>query len=127
MQSVIRLRFRVSHAYQVELWQVVSDRESVDADDGKKLAGERRLEDGTAAGIVIYSFDSGKFERLTDLGWYPCWLSDSVRLLFQHKGRLYLVDSRSQKQHEVLSLAPQEVAPYRFAISRNDRRIYFGV
>src|SRR5262245_27403949 len=48
--------------------------------------------------------------------------------LFQHLGRIYLVDSRSKKAHEVLSVTPQqEVAPYRFALSRDNRWVYFGM
>jgi hypothetical protein len=36
--------------------------------DGRRLAAERRLDDGTPSGIVVYGFESGKFERLTDFG-----------------------------------------------------------
>ena len=95
--------------------------------DGRELAGESRGDDGSPTGIIIYSFESGKFERVTDFGWYPQWLSDGHRLLFHSQGTIYLVDRRSRKVHEVLSIAPQEVAPYRFALSRDGRWIYFGV
>jgi hypothetical protein len=50
-------------------------------------------------------------------------LSDGRRLLFDDSGRLYLVDSRSRKVHEVLSAAPYEVSTSR--PSRDDRWIYF--
>jgi Tol biopolymer transport system component len=94
--------------------------------DGTRLAGERRLV-SAAVGIVTYSFASGTYEQLTESGWYPCWLNDSSRLLFQDEGRIFLVDSRTRKVHEVLSVAPREVSPYRFAISGDNRWIYFGI
>jgi len=87
--------------------------------DGRKLAG-------TGAGIVVYSLESQQYEKLTDFGNNPVWLSDSGRLLFKHQGKLYLVDSQSKKIHEVLSVAPHDfgigVAP-----SRDNRLIYFSL
>ncbi len=52
--------------------------------DGRYLAGELRKPDATPCGLGIYSLESGKFERLTDFGNRPAWLSDSRRLVFQH-------------------------------------------
>src|ERR1700680_1521921 len=65
-------------------------------------------------------------DRVTDFGWYPRWLSDGRRLLFHNvlDGKIYLVDSRSRKVHEVLSVSPNEVG-FIFAISADDRWIYF--
>jgi len=37
------------------------------------------------------------------------------------------VDSETRKTHEILSIAPQEVARRGFALSRDDRQIYFSV
>jgi hypothetical protein len=54
--------------------------------------------------IVVYSFDSQQYEKLTDFGTVPVWLSDSRRLLFQQHDKLYLIDSQSKKFHEVLSV-----------------------
>ncbi|PYS56603.1 MAG: hypothetical protein DMF74_28180, partial [Acidobacteria bacterium] len=91
--------------------------------DGRRLAGGRTP---GGAGIVVYSLESQQYEKLTDFGSLPVWLSDSRRLLFPHQGKLYLVDSQSKKIHEVLS-----VAPYVFssggALSRDDRLIYFSL
>ncbi len=91
--------------------------------DGRRLAGGRTP---LGAGIVVYSFESQQYEKLTNFGLFPVWLSDGRRLLFPHQGKLYLVDSQSKKVHEVLS-----VAPYVFssggALSRDDRLIYFSV
>jgi Tol biopolymer transport system component len=90
--------------------------------DGRTLAGAvRQL--GGPVGIGIYSLGQQEFERLTDRGNWPHWLSDGRRLLFDDSGRLYLVDSRSRKVHEVLSAAPYEVFASR--PSRDGRWIYF--
>jgi hypothetical protein len=47
-------------------------------------------------------------------------------LLFNHQGKLYLVDSRTKKAHEVLSVPPYEINPWHFGISRDDRLIVFS-
>ncbi len=87
--------------------------------DGRKLAG-------TGAGIVVYSLESQQYEKLTDFGNSPVWLSDSRRLLFKHQGKLYLVDSQSKKIHEVLSAAPHDFG-IGVALSRDNRLIYFSL
>jgi len=91
--------------------------------DGRRLAGGRTL---GGAGIVVYSLESQQYEKLTDFGRSPVWLSDSRRLLFLNQSKLYLIDSESKKIHEVLSAAPHDfgigVAP-----SRDNRLIYFSL
>ncbi|MEK6321468.1 MAG: hypothetical protein AABN33_07275 [Acidobacteriota bacterium] len=90
--------------------------------DGRKLAGWRVLRNG----IFVYSFESQQYEKLTDFGLLPVWLSDSRRLLFRSFGKLYLVDSQSKTIHEVLSVAPHDFGG-RFALSRDNRLIYFSL
>jgi Tol biopolymer transport system component len=94
--------------------------------DGHALAGFQARKDGLFTGISVYSFDSGKYDRVTDFGWYPRWLSDGRRLLFHNvlDGKIHMVDSRSRKVHEVLSASPNEIG-FIFTISRDDRWIYF--
>ena len=94
--------------------------------DGGKLAGWQVRTDGLFMGITIYSFGTGKYERLIDHGSYPRWLSDSRRLVFTDvgTGKLFLLDARTRKVHEILSVAPNEA---NFgAVARDDRWIYFG-
>lgn len=91
--------------------------------DGRYLAGFGQGADGSFAGIVTYSFDSRKFQQLTEFGHVTRWLSDSRRLLFNHQGKLYLVDSRTKKVHEVLSVSPNEINPWHFGFTRDDRLI----
>lgn len=67
--------------------------------DGRKLAGYKDS-------IYSYSFDSGRYERLTEFGEHPVWLNDNQRLLFFAQDKLYLLDSRTRKSLEILSVAP---------------------
>jgi Tol biopolymer transport system component len=94
--------------------------------DGKKIAGYLINPDGSEAGIGVYILDSNRFEKLTDYGMDPAWLSDNRRLLFYNDGRIDLLDSTTKNTHTVLSPAPQSVAKRGFAISSDDRTIYFS-
>ena len=94
--------------------------------DGRKLAANVRRTGGSLEGILVYSFEAQQYERLTDVGRNPVWLSDSQRLLFQHQGKLHLIDSRSKKVREILSVAPNEFG-LGVTISRDDRLIYFSL
>ncbi len=93
--------------------------------DGRKLAGTK-LRGGPPGGILDYSLETQHYEKLTDFGGNPVWLSDSRRLLFQHQGKLSLIDSRSKKVRELLSVAPN-VFGNGVTISRDDRQIYFSL
>jgi hypothetical protein len=66
--------------------------------DGRKLAGFQGRADGNFTGISIYSFDSNRYDRVTDFGWFPRWLSDNRRLLFHSEldAKIYSVDTRTR-------------------------------
>src|SRR5262245_33785790 len=61
--------------------------------DGRRLAGVEEHSAGLPVGLVVYSFESQHYERLTDFGTWPAWLSDSRRLMFHDHSKLYLIDS----------------------------------
>ena len=92
--------------------------------DGRRIAGYRSRPDGVAAGIVTYSIEKRTFERLTETGDTPRWLSDGRRLVYTNeKGGLSLVESPSKRSHELLSLLPDTITW--LVPSRDDRWIYF--
>ena len=93
--------------------------------NGRKLAGGQEHDGARPSGIVVYSLDSQQYEKLTDFGAQPVWLSDSRRLLFQTPSKLYLIDSQSKKIHEVLSVAPHGFGGV--TLPRDDRLIYFSL
>ncbi len=94
--------------------------------DGRRLAGHRQSAGGSN-GISVYSLDSRQYQHFTDYGWLPRWLSDGRRLIFSTHGEpaIYLLDTRSGKVREILSVTPNAV--YGVAPTRDDRRIYFGL
>ncbi len=51
--------------------------------DRASLAGQIGFSDRGGSGIVVYTFASGTYERLTDFGEWPAWLHRSGRVLFQ--------------------------------------------
>jgi hypothetical protein len=95
--------------------------------DGRKLAGFLQSADGTYPGIVLYDLVSHSYEKLSESGIEPVWLSDSRRLLFNQDGKIHLVDSQTKRTHEVLSIAPTRIAERGFALGSGDRAIYFSV
>ncbi|MBA2526305.1 MAG: serine/threonine-protein kinase [Pyrinomonadaceae bacterium] len=93
--------------------------------DGRKLAGGQERGGGRPSGIFVYSLDSQQYEKLTDFGSQPVWLSDSRRLLFRNQSKLFLIDSQSKRIHEVLSVAPHGFDAV--TLPRDDRLIYFSL
>jgi len=91
--------------------------------DGRMLAGFLNRGDG----LAVYYPATRTYRQLTDIGSDPMWLSDNRRLLFHHRGRLNLLDTESGRWKEVVSVAPEEIARRGFAVSPDDRHIYFSV
>jgi len=63
---------------------------------------------------------------LTKSGGWPVWLQDGRRLLFYHQDKIHLVDVRSKKVHEVLSVTPHQVFEVT-SLSGDNRTIYFSI
>lgn len=92
--------------------------------DGRKLAGWASSACETP-GIVIYNFETGGFERITDFGDNPIWLNDNRRLLFDYQHRLFLVNSETKKAHELLPPSSHRVDGY--GLSADSRTLYYGL
>jgi hypothetical protein len=91
--------------------------------DGRMLAGFLNRDDG----VAIYTPAEETFRRVTSAGSDPVWLKDSRRLLYHSKGRIHLIDSESGVTRELVSIVPEEIARRGFAVSPDDRYIYFSV
>ena len=89
--------------------------------DGRRIAGCQERPDG-AAGIWVYLLDSGQYTRLTNRGSDPVWLTDGRRLLFVQAGKLYLLDSQTNRAQELLSASPHSIAAP--ALAPDNRIIY---
>ena len=90
--------------------------------DGRKLGGwiNSPIEH---EGILIYTFETNNFERLTDFGARPIWLHDSRRLLFRDAGKLFLVNSETKKIQEISLHSPQPVIEY--GLTSDNRTLYY--
>jgi len=89
--------------------------------DGRRLAGMISALD---RGIVIYSFASRRYERLTDYGQWPVWLPDGRRVLFVTGGNaFYVLDVQTRQARRVFSVTRDVIGPPQ--ITRDGRAIYF--
>jgi eukaryotic-like serine/threonine-protein kinase len=76
-------------------------------------------------GVVIYSLDDKRYERLTTRGDSATWLSDNRRLLYWDSGRLILLDTRSRASRQVLTTSPG--SEYNdFCLSPDNRTLYLA-
>jgi Tol biopolymer transport system component/predicted Ser/Thr protein kinase len=91
--------------------------------DGRRLAGQKHLADLSHAGIAVHTLGSQQIQWLTDFGEWPVWLSDSRRLLFSHRGTLFMIDSVLGTRKEILSVPQNSLGSV--GISADDRSIYF--
>jgi eukaryotic-like serine/threonine-protein kinase len=91
--------------------------------DGRRLAGQKHLADLSHAGLGIHEIGSQQIQWLTDFGEWPVWLRDSHRLLLSAHGKLFLIDSRTGKYHEVLSLPQQSLGSV--GLAPDNHTIYF--
>jgi len=83
--------------------------------DGRSIVGEGDvLASGSGGGVVTYSFDTHRYERLKDRGTKPLWLRDGRQLLFQPDvEHIALLDART-KQARTVYTAPRgsQIADY---------------
>lgn len=90
--------------------------------DGRKLGGwiNSPVEH---TGILIYTFETNGFERITNFGSRPVWLHDSRRLLFRDAGKLFLVNSETKKVQQIALPSPLPVVEY--GLTGDSRMLYY--
>jgi len=90
--------------------------------DGSLLTGQAGY---PGTGVMIYSFESGSYVRLTDFGEWPAWLPDSRRLIFVYEGkRFFIVDRETRETKEIFSVPRDVIGPPR--ISGDGTRVVFS-
>jgi Tol biopolymer transport system component len=90
--------------------------------DGTMLAGQAGF---PGTGVIVYSFDTESYERLTDFGEWPVWLPDSQRLLFVYEGkRFFVVDRETQETREIFSVPRDVIGPPR--VSGDGTQVVFS-
>jgi hypothetical protein len=78
------------------------------------------LGSSTGGGAVLYSFDTRRYERLTERGGKPIWLRDGRQLFIQSDPEHIGLLDRSTKQARTVYSAPRgsEIADY--TVSKDD-------
>jgi hypothetical protein len=97
--------------------------------DGKQLAGMLASPSGRTLGTAVYDFASQKTTMVSKDETYGVkWLADSRRVLYFTKDGwdLVLLDTVTRARSVVNVRLPAPSTPELFAISRDNRSIYYG-
>ena len=89
------------------------------------LAGTLRRSGGGGGGILVYSFDSHTYEKLTDAGIFPVWLNEPQIVVY--RPRQGSARRQSDKKGSRDTVSRSDVVGQGFSISRDDRVIYYHV
>ena len=89
--------------------------------DGRRLAGMINAFD---RGVIVYTFGTHTYQRLTDYGQWPVWLPDSRRLLFVSGAKaFYLVDRETRAVRKVFAVTRDAIGPPQ--LTPDGRTVYF--
>jgi eukaryotic-like serine/threonine-protein kinase len=86
--------------------------------DGKKLALEFSL-----GGLGYFSFETGRYEKLSDYDAQPMWLADSLRYVFMHDDKVLMANIETKKVREIFSHQPEQIRSV--TVSRDGRLLYY--
>jgi Tol biopolymer transport system component len=112
-QSSIRYLplFDATHGFGVNGW----------SPDGKRLTGVVRTVTTFDAGVVVYSLETKKYERVTDSGYPLGWFPDGRRVLYRDKNTLMAVDVETKKAQPVMDKLADGLGA--FALSYDGRTL----
>ncbi|HSF42287.1 MAG TPA: protein kinase, partial [Thermoanaerobaculia bacterium] len=96
--------------------------------DGERLAGtlspaEQTERSPSQLGITIYSFASRTYEKVTQSGTTPRWLSDGRGLVYLDSGNIFLLDLKTRKPRPLLAPSSNSVFTS-VNVSPDDRTLY---
>jgi Tol biopolymer transport system component len=87
--------------------------------DGRQIAVEGV---GGRTGVWVYSLDTRTYRRFAD-GNTPAWLADGHRLVYDHRGRLWVLDTITGNTRELLGI-PGEDVDYPLPIVGDSRLVF---
>jgi Tol biopolymer transport system component len=90
--------------------------------DGKRLIGNLS---GPPSVIGSLSLETNEYEKLTEFGASPAWLSDSVRFIFVFNRKVYIGDIKTKRVREVFSSGEREIRSV--DISADGELLYYAV
>ena len=88
--------------------------------DGKRLIGTLS---GPPQFVAAFSFDTNQYEKLTDFGRGPTWLSDSNRFVFYLNDKAYIGDLTTKRVREVFKCEEGQIRSV--DISPDGELLYF--
>jgi serine/threonine protein kinase/dipeptidyl aminopeptidase/acylaminoacyl peptidase len=102
--------------------------------DGKRLvgtvAGLQGQEVRARPGLFLYSFETNRYEKLTDFGQRPEWLADNRHILFTYAGKgqmaeqqVWLVDTQTKIVKYLITHPTQIIST--LGLTRDNRRLFF--
>ena len=93
-------------------------------------AGLQGHEVRNKAGLYLFSFETNRYEKLTDFGDRPEWLADSRHVVFMHTGkgptaeqRVWLVDTENKAPRPLITHPTWVIST--LGLSRDNRRLFF--
>lgn len=96
--------------------------------DGKMIAGNRAYVDRfVPGGVFVYNIAARTFRMIVDDAAGARWLNDSRRLIFPDAAarKVVLVDTRTGREQEVLSVAPRDLGAVR--LTGDNKTLYVQV
>ncbi len=92
--------------------------------DGARLVGQLGFTASRGDGIVVYTFNTRRYERVAEFGEWPVWLPDGRRALFVANGKDYwVVDTRTKRTQKIYSVPRGVLGPAR--LTRDGRIAVF--
>jgi eukaryotic-like serine/threonine-protein kinase len=118
-KEIARLPQYVDGTFQPRSW----------SPDGKWLAGGVQTKTGSYRAVVLYSFETGKYEKIIDVDMlgpirFPVWLKDSRRLTFQNGNKVFLFDHETKKSHPLnIDAGTADIMAVR--LSKDNKTLYY--
>jgi eukaryotic-like serine/threonine-protein kinase len=91
--------------------------------DGKWLVGLPIAQGTIERGVVIYSLETKKYEKLTNSGFPIDWLPDGRRILYLDKNSLLTVDVQTKKTQLVLDNLGAGIVPQALSLAQDGRTL----
>ena len=102
--------------------------------DGQRIVGTTASLQGhevrAQAGLWLYSFETKRYEKITDFGSNPEWLADSRHIAFVYSGkgkiaeqRVWLVDTQTKAVKPLISHPTQIIST--LGLTRDNRRLFY--
>jgi len=94
--------------------------------DGQWLAGFSQARDaGYDNNVIVYSRQTGRYQKLADEGFLPIWLNDNENLIYIGEKGLMLINRKTQKTNPLLP--DSQIGYYgTVSISSDNRAIHFS-